>query len=523
MHLAFLGNGGGRNADAAIFRAENREAATLPLVQKFAELTFARLENNKPAEPAFTAIKEHFERTAADIRWFEETRAAAVSTHLRSLEEFATRAFRRPLTRDERQDLRGFYAGARKENGLEHEDAIRDAIVRVLMSPHFCYRLDLEDSRAAAVPPSAKGSTVDFALPRGARALSDCQLASRLSYFLWSSMPDDELLARAAAGELQRTEVLLGQVRRMLNDERVRNFATEFGGHWLDFRRFEEHNSVDRERFPAFDHELRAAMFEEPVRFLTELVRGGGSVLDCLYGDYTFVNAPLAKHYGMAGDFAVDKWTRVERVGEVQRGGLLPMAVFLTAHSPGLRTSPVKRSYWVVRRVLDERIPPPPAAVPDLPNDEKNLGDFTLAQTLAKHRENTACAGCHARFDSFGLVFESFGPIGERRTADSAGRAVDTRAEFPGGSIGSGLRGLREHIRGHREKDFVDNLARKLLAFGLGRTLQLSDEQLIAEMKANLAANHHRFGALIETIVASPQFRTRRATAEPQKTAANSP
>jgi cytochrome c553 len=520
MHLAFLGNGGARGLDGAIFRAENREAATSPLVQKFAELTLARLETNKPAEPMYGAIKEHLERTAADIQWFERARAASEPTHLKSLEAFAERAYRRPLLPAERRDLREFYERSRKENGLEHEDAIRDTIVRVLMSPHFCYRVDLEAADGVAASP-VKVSATNLTVPAGAKPLTDYQLANRLSYFLWSTMPDAELLARAAAGELQRTDVLVAQVRRMLKDDRVRNFATEFGGHWLDFRRFDEHNSVDRERFPAFDNELRAAMFEEPVRFLAELMRRDGSVLDCLYADYTFVNAPLAKHYGVMGNFAADTWTRVERVHQVDRGGLLPMAVFLTANSPGLRTSPVKRGYWVVRRVLGERIPAPPANVPDLPNDEKNLGELTLAQTLAKHRDNAACAGCHARFDSFGLVLENFGPIGERRTQDSAGRAVDSRAEFPGGAVATGLTGLRDYIRTHREKDFVDNLARKLLAFGLSRSLLLSDEPLIEEMKAKLVAERHRLGALVEAIVTSPQFRTRRIT-EPAKMAVTS-
>ena len=336
-------------------------------------------------------------------------------------------------------------------------------------------------------------------------------------------MPDAALLARAAAGDLQRPGVLRAEARRMLEDPRMKNFATEFAGHWLDFRRFEEHNAVDRERFPAFDAELRTAMYEEPLRFLVDLVRDDRSVLNFLHGDYTFVNVPLARHYGMpvAASIGADNaWTRVERAGEFGRGGLLPMAVFLTANSPGLRTSPVKRGYWVVRRVLGERIPPPPAAVPDLPSDEKNLGSLTLRETLAKHREDKSCASCHARFDSFGLVFEGYGPVGERRTLDFGGRAIDARTEFPGGAQGTGLAGLRDHIRAHREGDFIDNLCRKLLAFGLGRTLLMSDDSLIAEMRAGLAANGHRFGTLIDAIVTSPQFRHKRAPTISAKTAA---
>jgi len=349
---------------------------------------------------------------------------------------------------------------------------------------------------------------------RKSRPLSDYALASRLSYFLWSSMPDAELLAHAAAGDLNRPEVLAAQARRMLKDSRIQNFAREFGGHWLDFRRFEEHNAVDRERFPAFNSELRKAMFEEPIRFLVDLVREDRSVLNCLYADYTFANAPLAKHYGFPDVPPAGEWVRVERASKFQRGGLLSMSVFLTANSPGLRTSPVKRGYWVVRRVLGERIPPPPAVVPELPNDEKTLGDLTLREALAKHREDKTCASCHARFDSFGLVFEGYGPVGERREKDFGGRPVDTHATFPGGSEGSGLAGLLNYVRAHRENDFIDNLCRKLVAYGLGRTLLPSDDALMERMRTKLAANGHRFSTLVECIVTSPQFRTKRTEPE---------
>jgi len=378
----------------------------------------------------------------------------------------------------------------RRKEGLGHEEAIRDTIASVLVSPHFLYRIDLVDDGA------------------GPRPLSDVDLASRLSYFLWSSMPDDELLAHAAAGNLHRPEVMAAQARRMLQDPRARALAVEFAGNWLDFRRFEELNSVDRQRFPSFDNELRQAMFEEPVRFFLDVVRTDRSVLDLLYARDTFVNAPLARHYGMP--VPGEGWVHVEDADRYQRGGLLPMAVFLTKNAPGLRTSPVKRGYWVVKRALGERIPPPPAQVPDLPNDERKMGEQTLREVLAKHREDPRCGGCHARFDSFGLAFEGYGPIGELRTKDLGGRPVDTRAAFPGGGTGAGVAGLREHIKAHRQDDFVDNLCRKLSSFALGRTLQLFDDPAIAGMREKLQASGHRFGSLIESIVTSPQFLTKR-------------
>ena len=354
-----------------------------------------------------------------------------------------------------------------------------------------------------------------------AAPLSDYSLASRLSYFLWSSMPDEALLARASAGDLRKDAVLSAQIRRMLKDDRARGFATEFGGNWLDFRRFEESNTVDRERFPTFTNDLREAMFQEPIRFIGELIRDDRSVLDLLYGNYTFVNPVLARHYGMplivGGS---DVWVRVDNARAYQRGGLLPMAVFLTQNAPGLRTSPVKRGYWVARRVLGEVIPPPPPVVPELPKDEAKL-DLPLRDVLAQHRSNPACAACHTRFDTFGLALENYGPVGEARTKDLAGHAVDTQATFPGGSQGAGLDGLQAYIRANREKDFLDNLCRKMLVYALGRSLLLSDERLIQRMNTRLAASGFRMSALVESIVTSPQFLNKRTADATNRKAAN--
>jgi hypothetical protein len=296
----------------------------------------------------------------------------------------------------------------------------------------------------------------------------------------------------------------------MLKDERGRGLATEFGGAWLDFSRFEELNTVDRERFPVFDNDLRQAMYEEPIRFILDVFRGNGSVLDFLYAKHTFVNPALAKHYGIP-NVSVDKntWMRVDDANQYERGGLLPMAAFLTKNAPGLRTSPVKRGYWIVKQVLGEHIPPPPAAVPELPRDEAKL-DLPLRDLLARHRQNPSCASCHSRFDSLGLVFEGFGPVGERRTKDLSGRAIDASATFPGGATGIGVEGLKTYLRAQRQNDFVDNLSRKLLAYALGRSLILSDDILIESMRAKLERDGYRFDSLVESIVTSSQFRNKR-------------
>ncbi len=327
-------------------------------------------------------------------------------------------------------------------------------------------------------------------------------------------MPDEELLSHAAAGDLNKPAVLSAQVRRMLKDNRARALATEFGGNWLDFRRFESHNAVDRERFPGFTNQLREAMFEEPVRFITDLIQNDRPLLDLLYGDYTFVNRALAHHYGMppvpdGQPGGPEEWIRVNDARAYGRGGLLPMAVFLTQNSPGLRTSPVKRGYWVARRALGEVIPPPPPTVPELPNDESK-SDLPVRELLAKHRENKMCASCHARFDPFGVAFEGYGPVGERRTVDLAGRPVDVQTTFPRGIQGAGIDGLIRYIRTNREKDFLNNLSEKMLAYALGRSLLISDEPLLDAMRAKLPASGYKMSALIETIVTSPQFLNRR-------------
>ena len=475
---------------------------------------------NDPIAPE--AIREHFNGIDGTLRAFEKLHAAAEPKHLDALLKFAARAYRRPLSKAERDDILTYYHALREKNNLTHEEAVRNSIASILMSPDFCYRIDLESA-------SPRGGTKPVAFTTtaatGGHPLSSYALASRLSYFLWSSMPDQELLAHAAAGDLQRPDVLIAQTRRMLKDPRVSGLATEFTGNWLDFRRFENYNAVDRERFPIFTSELREAMFQEPIRYVEDMIHNDRPVLDLVYGNYTFVNPVLAKHYGMSelksdksdkGD--ADTWVRVDDAARYQRGGLLPMAVFLTANSPGLRTSPVKRGYWVVHRVLGQVIPPPPPVVPELPSDEAK-SDLPIRDMLAQHRANPLCASCHARFDTFGLAFEGYSPVGEARANDLAGRAIDAKASFPGGSEGTGLEGVRAYIRENRQNQFLDGFERKLLVYALNRSLLLSDELVIDRMQAKLAANRYRFSSLVETIVTSPQFLKQRNSVAVEKAA----
>lgn len=482
---------GGPEFDFA--RPENKDVTSEAKLKQMCEAYVRKARKNDASEQAIEAIQTYFANMSTDCRWIEQAHQNAEASHLKSLVSFAERAYRRPLESSESDELLTFYRTSREQEGLNHEDAIRDCIASVILSPHFCYRFDLAPNSQEAGP------------------LSDYALASRLSYFLWSSMPDQELLSHAAAGNLHQPDVLLAQTRRMLQDARVQGMATEFGGNWLDFRRFEEHNSVDRERYSSFTNELRQAMFEEPIRFFVDVTTHNRSVLDFLYAEHTFVNQVLAKHYGMDHvEARADEWVRVNQAQHYGRGGLLPMSVFLTSNSPGLRTSPVKRGYWVVRRLLGEHIPAPPPDVPELPKDEAKLGDLTVPQLIAKHREHKNCAACHDRFDSIGLAFEGYGPIGEKREKDLGGRVVESTATFPNGQAGTGFPGLRDYLQKQRQQDFVDNLNKKLLAYALGRGLMLSDQSLLQKMSAGLEADQYRFGSIVEVIVTSPQFLNQR-------------
>ncbi|MDB6131475.1 MAG: hypothetical protein JWM04_2582, partial [Verrucomicrobiales bacterium] len=502
MYIQFYSNGRRESRNAP----EDESVQTAPSAPEETDITsqskIKRLENTfltqaKDGDPRGTvAIKEYFTFINDTVRRTEKARVDAEPSHLAALVEFAGRAYRRPLSKELKDDLLGYYKQCREKDGLDHESAMRESIVAILMSPDLCYRIDLLEKTT------------------GIRPLSDYDLASRLSYFIWSSMPDQELLAHAAARDLHETKVMAAQARRMLKDGRSRALAVEFGGNWLDFRRFEEISTVDKDRFSSFTPALREAMFEEPIHLLMNTFQSNRSVLDLIYGKDTFVNPVLAKHYGMPMEGKKsNEWMHVEDATAYGRGGLLPMAAFLTKNAPGLRTSPVKRGNWVVKNVLGEKIPPPPPTVPELPKDESKL-ELPLREVLARHRADPSCSACHARFDALGLVFEGFGPTGERREKDLGGRLIDDSATFPDQSSGTGVAGLQNYIHNKRENDFVDNLCSKLLASALGRSLIFSDELLLQEMRKKLQANGYKFSTAIESIVTSKQFLYKRGSEE---------
>ena len=405
--------------------------------------------------------------------------------HLTAVLEFAGRAFRRPLKPAEAEELKGLYAKLGTQ-GLTHDDAIRLTLARVLVSPAFLYKLEKPGTGATAA------------------GVSDHELATRLSYFLWSSGPDAELRALADAGTLKTPDVLAAQTKRMLADPKVRRMATEFGCQWLHVRGFDALNEKSERHFPEFA-KLRAAMYEESVLFFTDLFQHDRPLAHVLDADATYLNEPLAKFYGIPG-VSGEQWRRVEGVRKYGRGGILGLSTTLATQSGASRTSPTLRGNWVSEVLLGEKLPKPPKGVPQLPDDEAATDKLTVRQLVEKHASDAKCAVCHVKIDAYGFALEAFDPIGRNREKDLAGRPVDTRAKTADGSEFDGIDGLRQYLLTKRGEAFERQLLKKLLGYSLGRAVALSDEPLLDDMQA-AAKKAGRLSAAVQVIVNSRQFR----------------
>jgi hypothetical protein len=405
--------------------------------------------------------------------------------HMEALVDFAARAYRRPLKPAEKEELLALYGKLRAEE-ISHEDAFRLTLARVFVSPSFLYRIEL-------APPGKNPAPV-----------SDFELASRLSYFLWSSSPDAELLDLAAKGRLRKPDVLVSQARRMLRDPRVRRLSVEFACAWLHIHDFESLDEKSERHFPGFAA-LRGPMYEEAIRFFTDAFQRDASVLEFFDTDHTFVNEALAKHYGISGVTGED-WRRVDGVKKFGRGGVLGLSAVLAKQSGASRTSPILRGNWVSEVLLGEKLPRPPKDVPQLPQDEATE-TLTVRQLTEKHSSDPRCAGCHKRIDGYGFALEGFDAIGAARTRDLAGRPIETAAEVFDGTRIAGADGLRRYLLTQKRDVIVRQFCRKLLGYALGRGVMLSDKPLIAEMESQLRKHDYRFSAALETIVRSRQFR----------------
>ncbi|MFO0889669.1 MAG: DUF1592 domain-containing protein [Isosphaeraceae bacterium] len=423
---------------------------------------------------------------------------AAEPGHLDDALRFAERAWRRPLTRAERQRLRDLYARLRA-GGLAHEPATRALLARILVSPAFLYRVEPPRS---VVNGSGSG--------RGIVPLSGWALASRLSYFLWSSLPDEELRAAAAGDRLREPAELERQARRMLRDPKARRLAAEFFGQWLGFYRFDRFQGIDAGKFPEFTDRLRAALHDEAVSFFEHVVREDRPVDEILFADYTFLNRPLAEHYGIPlGAASGDDLVRVDGLHTYHRGGLLGLGAVLTATSAPRRTSAVKRGDWVLRRVVGTPVPPPPANVGSIPADEVLSDGLTVRQRLEAHRKNASCANCHARIDPLGFALEPYDALGRWRESYGDGRPIDAADTLGDGTTVSGPDGLRSYLRRQRGQ-FHRTISAKLLGYALGRPELASDRPAIERMTADLGGGG-RFADLVVRIVTSRQFRDRRS------------
>jgi hypothetical protein len=434
----------------------------------------------------FESQREPFRKRALA---FEKEEEAAIPRQLDVLAAFAARAYRRPLHAAEKADLTRLYDMLRKRR-LSHDEAFRTVLTRVLVSPSFLFRVE-------QAPPGKE-----------ARPVSDWELATRLSYFLWATMPDDELRQAAGTGRLHEPRVLSGQIARMLQDPKVRGLAVEFGTQWLHVRDVRQNHEKNEKLFPTFDDKLRDALFEEAVHFFQDLFQHDRRLPDVIDADYTFLNETLARHYGIPG-VTGPEWRRVTGVKRYGRGGILSLAAVLTQQSGASRTSPVLRGNWLLETLLGEKLPKPPPNVPKLP-EEETATDATVRQLVEKHARIAECAVCHQRMDPFGFALEKYDPIGRFRDKDLAGRPVDTKVRLKDGTQFDGIDGLRRYLLTQRRQEVERHFCQKLLGYALGRSVTLSDQPLLDEMLEALRRDDYRLSAAVLTIVKSKQFQYHR-------------
>ena len=404
---------------------------------------------------------------------------------------FARRAFRRPVTAGELDRLISIFQLTQKQ-GEGFERGIQITLQAVLVSPHFLFR--------GEVTPEPNN-------PRSIHPVSDFALASRLSYFLWSSMPDDELSYLAARGEHRRPGVLDAQVQRMLREPKAKALVENFTGQWLQIRNLGK-VTPDTNTFAGFTEELRADMETETELFFTAVMREDRSILDFIDGNYTFVNERLAAHYGIPGVRSNDFQKVLFK--NKSRGGVLTHASILTITSNPTRTSPVKRGKWVLDNLLGTPPPPPPPDVPDLKDGKELTG--TLRQKMEQHRANPNCASCHERMDPIGFGLENFNAIGEWRVKDGD-FAIDTSGKLPNGMRFNGPSELRKILRAQKDL-FAHCLTEKMLTYALGRGLEYYDRCAVDQITTALANRDYKFSVLISEIVKSAPFQMRRGDSE---------
>ena len=441
---------------------------------------------NDGARIMFFYIQLFEEQVKQEEMALRAAKVTAETTHLQALLAFAERAWRRPLTGDELTAILASYRADRAD-GVKHDPAIRAALTRILSSPWFLYRVEQPATGPHWQP------------------VSGDELATRLSFLLWDSIPDDEL--RANSARLHEPAVMEGQLRRMLKDDRMRGMAREFGARWLGVRDFVTNHGRNLKQFPEFTPTVSHSLAEEPVRFFEDLLRNDHPVAEVIDADAVVVNDILAKHYGIPG-VTGPEWRRVEKVSAYGRGGLLGFGSVLAKTAAASRTSPVKRGAWVVE-MLGERLPKVPPGVPPLP--ETPPDGLSVREITERHRKDPACANCHVRIDPYGMTLEQFDALGRLRPAQDL-KPGDAKATTRDGVEIDGFAGLRDYLAGPRREDLLRALARKLTGYALGRAVMLSDRELIDEVTKTMV-DGGRWSDVLLIIVRSEQFRCIRPAA----------
>lgn len=402
------------------------------------------------------------------------------------IRRFARRAWRRPPTESEVQRLLSLFEAARS-SGAEFVAAVRQPLKAVMVSPHFLFVVESEPEEG------------------GVQRLSPHQLAMRLSLFIWSSIPDEDLLAAADSGAIHDPQVLKEQVRRMLADPRARALGENFGLQWLGLAHFATTAAPDAELFPEFSPALASDMREEAIRLVTHIFTDDRPLLELLDADYVHANGVLASHYGL--DLPRDApWQQVS-LADRQRGGVVTLAAVLTSASYPRRTSPVLRGRWILEEILGSRVPPPPPGVPSLEEISAEEGDLTFRERLELHRAKPECASCHDRMDPLGFGLENFDAIGRWRN-EAEGHPVDAVGKLPSGETFSGPEELKQVLL-KRQDEFQRHFIRKLLGFALGRSLNKFDDCVIDDCMKALAENEMRSAVIIEVIASSYPFQHR--------------
>ena len=404
---------------------------------------------------------------------------------------YALRGYRRPVETVELERLMRLYDGA-TARGESFENATKFALKAVLVSPNFLFRAEQDHSTTDAYP------------------INDYELASRLSYFLWSSMPDETLFQLAAQKRLHTPTVLDAQVTRMLASPKAHAFADAFAGQWLKVRDLYTSAKPDPNRYPNFTPSLRDAMYGETIAFFQSVVQDDASLLRLIDADYTFVNEELAKHYGIEG--VTGPQMRRVQLPDHRRGGVLTEAGILTLTSYPQRTSPVLRGKWVLAELLGTPPPPPPPVVATLSTDDAPKNGQTFRQRLEQHRSKPECAGCHARMDPIGFGLENFDATGKWRQ-EIGGKEVDSSGVLAGGAKFSGPIELKQQVLIQKD-DFIRNLTEKMLAYALGRGLEPYDLPAVRKITMLLAKNDYRSSLLIREVVKSYPFQYRKNDAD---------